>query len=497
MKRFLGLCIVIGLLLAWVVPPTAAQDAAQNAVQAGTIWRCVEVNGQTSLNIRSAPSTSATIVSQRDPGEQFEADYDGLKSADGYNWVPVRYLDEEGWAITARLAPCENIGTDEPPTTTEGETVNHEVNEDGALDRFEIADIARSVVLIASIRGRHIEATGTGTITTPDGLIVTNAHVVEDSDEVAIGLLGDINDPPEYLYLGEVVSRDEGIDVALIAIRYDLDGHALDAAALDLPYIPASLGATEVYRGDVIYIFGYPAIGDDYLVVTSGSIVSVENGSVNGERIPVWYRTDAEIAPGNSGGLVVNGNGQFVGIPTFIQTEEETGGRLAGIRPAEVALLAVLEEGQGSGTVAQPETAPNTSSAVTVTPELITADHGAVVDGQTGITFHVTFSIDGWQERDATLSAYFFHDDLGSGPLTNPGGPSRYRGKDDVVMTSVAILPCCAETTYDDLPLFIPYSALGITQPGTYPLMVQIDARADDGSWHRTLSWEFVTYTRN
>ena len=208
-------------------------------------------------------------------------------------------------------------------------------------------------------------ATGTGTITTPDGLIVTNAHVIEDADEMAIGLLNDINDPPEYLYLGEVVKKDEDIDVALIAIRYDLDGNPVDAAALNLPYIPITLNADEVFRGDAVYIFGYPGIGDDYLVVTSGSIVSVENGAVNGERIPIWYRTDAEIAPGNSGGLVVNGNGEFVGIPTFVQTEEETGGRLGGIRPAEVALLAVLEEGQQQ-TPRPARTAPDPRRAQTV-----------------------------------------------------------------------------------------------------------------------------------
>src|SRR5690606_3407091 len=131
----------------------------------------------------------------------------------------------------------------------------------------------------------------------------------------------------------EVVGLNQEIDVALVAIREDADGRPV-TADLSLPYIPASLGASEVFRGDTVYIFGYPGIGDDYLVVTSGAIVSVENGDVNGQRMPVWYRTDAEIAPGSSGGLVVNGDGQFVGIPTFVRSESETGGRLGGIRPA-------------------------------------------------------------------------------------------------------------------------------------------------------------------
>jgi S1-C subfamily serine protease len=469
------------LLVVWALMPitmVTAQDAEN--------WRCAEINGQMSLNVRSGPGVSFSIVLLLDPGEQIEADYSQAQSADGYNWVPVRYPGGQGWAVTARLGPCETGGVQ---VDTSGS-----VNQDGTLDRYEIAAVARSVVLIANVSGGRITATGTGTITTPDGLIVTNAHVVKGSDQVAIGLLNDLNDPPEYRYLGEVIGLDDQIDVALIAIRYDLNGKPVNAASLNLPYIPASLGADEVFRGDPIYIFGYPSIGDDYLVVTSGSIVSVENGTVNGQRVPVWYRTDAEIAPGNSGGLAVNGNGDFVGIPTFVQTEQETGGRLGGIRPAEVALMAVLDDGYGESTVVAPLETPPTET-VAAALDRVTADHGAVVDGLPGIQFHVAFSLSGWQQRDAILSARFYYDDLASAPLVNPAGPSRYHDKQNVVFTSVAILPCCAETIYDDIPLFIPYSALGLTQPGTYPLKVQIAVASDDGSWYRTLSWEFITYT--
>jgi hypothetical protein len=489
LRRWLILFGVLALVV------LAVQPVSRAAAQDGSEWRCVEVNGEMSLNIRGGAGISFPIVAQRDPGEQIEADYSRLQSADGYNWVPVRYVGGQGWAITGRLTLCE---TGNAPPSANDQTVAGQVNRDGTLDHYEIAEVARSVVLIADVQGRRIKATGTGTITTPDGLIVTNAHVVEGADKIAIAILNDINDPPEYRYLGEVVRSDQEIDVALIAIRSDLNGHPVDAASLNLPYIPASLKADQVFRGDTVYIFGYPGIGDDYLVVTSGSIVSVENGDVNGQRTPIWYRTDAEIAPGNSGGLAVNGNGEFVGIPTFVQTEQETGGRLGGIRPAEVALMAVLDEGYGNSAVTSPPQTPTTpaTEAVSVTFSSVEIDHNAEVDGKSGIRFHVAFAIDGWEARDAIVSAHFYYDDLASAPLINPAGPSRYHDKQDAVITSVMILPCCAETVYDDLPLFIPYSALGLDQPGTYPLKVQIEVSADDGSWHYTLSWEFITYTR-
>ena len=365
------------------------------------------------------------------------------------------------------------------------------------LDHFEIAEVARSVVLIADVQRGRVKATGTGTITTPDGLIVTNAHVIDGADRIAIALLNDINDPPEYQYLAEIVQQNDDIDVALLAIRYDLDGNPVNTAALNLPFIPSTLKADDIFRGDTVYIFGYPGIGDDYLVVTSGTIVSVENGTIDGQRIPIWYRTDAEIAPGNSGGLVVNGDGGFVGIPTFVQTEQETGGRLGGIRPAEVALMAVSDGRVSNATAsAPPSQQPATPESALVAFGGITAEHGAVVDGLPGIQFHVAFTINGGEGHNATVSTRFYTDDLASAPLVNPDGPSRYHDKDGAVVSSVSILPCCAQTVYDDLPLFIPYEAFGLAQPGTYPLKAHFEIASGDGSWHTTLSWEFISYTR-
>lgn len=55
--------------------------------------------------------------------------------------------------------------------------------------------------------------------------------------------------------------------------------------------------------------------------------------TINQNRIPEWYRTDASAAPGNSGGLAANRFGEFVGIPTAVVSEERTGGRFSGLLP--------------------------------------------------------------------------------------------------------------------------------------------------------------------
>lgn len=471
---------LVGLLMAVPVGVVGAKLPA--VYQTG---QCMQVNGQSGLNIHSGPGTNTSVLTSLAPGDQIQADYSRAQSDGRYNWVPVQYTGGEGWTITIRLIPCpSDYGETEQQIVLDG------VTQDGALDRFEIASIARSVVLVGNLQNDHIAATGTGTIITPDGLVVTNAHVVNGADTVGIALLEDINDPPEYRYLGDVISYDEEIDVALVAIRADFKGNPVNN--LNLPYLPASGPVEDVFRGDSVYIFGYPGIGDDYLVVTTGSIVSVENGDVEGQRLPVWYRTDAELAPGNSGGLVVNPNGEFIGIPTFVRAEAETGGRLGGIRPVQVALMAVLNE--ESAVVAEPLASGGEQSAASV--QRVTMDHGAVENGLPGLRIHVALALNGLAEQNAIIAARFYHDDMQSTPLVNPSAPSEYRDEDNAVMVSMPIVPCCDETVYDDLVLFIPYEVFGLTQPGTYPLKYKLEVTNADLSWRRVLSWEYISYTR-
>ncbi|WP_162909487.1 trypsin-like peptidase domain-containing protein [Aggregatilinea lenta] len=503
MRRVWQWMAVVGLVMLWLVAGASAQAAVapeRNAAlrQAGEDWRCVEVNGETELNARSGPGLSYGVLTLLSPGAQLQADFSRATTEGMYTWVPLRLPDGEGWAVTARLTPCVTGYNDESVDVAAGEMVLDSVNQDGILDRYEIAAIARAVVLIANIQDDWIEGTGTGTIITPDGLIITNAHVIEGAEQVAIALLEDINETPVYEYYGDVIGYDDFTDVALIAIHSDTDGNPVRAADLNLPYMPATLSPHDVFRGDAVTIFGYPGIGDDYLVVTTGTIVSVENGDLNGERLPLWYRTDAEIAPGNSGGLVVDTNGEFVGIPTFVTSEAETGGRLAGIRPAEVALAVALDEADLS-------TAFNSSSTpdATVTPSTdpiqihvnaVTLDHGAVQAGQTGLRLNVSFAVDVWPGQDAVLLARFYHDDVQSPPLTNPAAPADFRDASNGVVATQFITPCCDPSDYD-ATLFVPYTVFGLTRPGDYPLKVELALVSTDQSWARDLSWEYLLYT--
>lgn len=210
------------------------------------------------------------------------------------------------------------------------------------LSSEEIQRIAQSVVMILNIQNNDIASTGSGTIVSPDGLIFTNRHVIEDADELAILMLDDINEQPVLTYFAHEVASYEDMDFAILQIDRDSEGNALRPSDLDLPFLQISDHQAE--RGERIYVFGYPGIGDGYLVLTDGTITTVQNGTIGNERIAIWYQTDAEISPGNSGGLAINYEGELLGIPSAVQFEDETAGRLGGILPFP-ALMRVSEVG--------------------------------------------------------------------------------------------------------------------------------------------------------
>lgn len=225
------------------------------------------------------------------------------------------------------------------------------VTAQGSLPPAEIRRIAQSVTLIVNLDARgEPQSSGSGTIVDPAGYIFTNYHVIEGGSDFAILLLDDIAEQPVLRFFASIVNYSEEFDFAILQIDRDADGRSVNPDTLNLPNI--ELSPTPVDLGQRIHVFGFPGIGDNYLVLTEGTITTIRNGDLGGQRIPVWNQTDAEISPGNSGGLAVNDAGFMVGIPTAVISEDRTGGRLGGLLPLE-AIYALLEIDQpqrgGSG----------------------------------------------------------------------------------------------------------------------------------------------------
>lgn len=183
---------------------------------------------------------------------------------------------------------------------------------------IDTATIARSVVQLTAVDadGQGLW-TGSGTIISADGLILTNAHVVANSDELRYEtLVASITDSadvaPEPTYRVDVVAFDPVLDLAVVKISALLDGTATTVS--DLPFLPVG-DSDAVGLGDHVRIFGYPGIGGDTITFTEGSVAGfTSEAGVEADR--AWVKTDATIAGGNSGGTAVNDDGELIAVPT-------------------------------------------------------------------------------------------------------------------------------------------------------------------------------------
>jgi len=151
--------------------------------------------------------------------------------------------------------------------------------------------------------GSFAASSGSGVIISPDGYIVTNNHVIEDGNRFEVTL----NDRREYV--AKLIASDPSTDMALLKIAED-----------GLPYL--IFGNSDSVRvGEWVMAVGNPF--NLTSTVTAG-IVSAKGRSIDileGEyTIESFIQTDAAVNPGNSGGALVNTNGELVGINTAIIT---------------------------------------------------------------------------------------------------------------------------------------------------------------------------------
>lgn len=171
---------------------------------------------------------------------------------------------------------------------------------------------------------------GSGTILSPYGMILTNAHVASpasqgdagsEPDALAVGIIVSEDKPAVPSYLARVMAVDGFLDLAVIQIVSTVNGTAIDPNSLNLPYV--QLGNSDsVHVGDGINIFGFPAIGGNTITFTKGTISGFSSEEQLGDR--AWIKTDATISGGNSGGLAADNNGNIIGVPTIAAASRDT-----------------------------------------------------------------------------------------------------------------------------------------------------------------------------
>ena len=149
-------------------------------------------------------------------------------------------------------------------------------------------------------------ASGSGVVITEDGYIVTNNHVIDGADEVNITLAN------KKSYKATVIGADPSTDIAVLKI--DVKG---------LPYMVYG-NSDDAKLGQWVLAIGYPLSLD--VTVTAG-IISAKSRSIDINRrqsatpVEAFIQTDAAVNPGNSGGALINTNGELIGINSAIASQ--------------------------------------------------------------------------------------------------------------------------------------------------------------------------------
>jgi Do/DeqQ family serine protease len=175
---------------------------------------------------------------------------------------------------------------------------------------------------------------GSGVIVSPDGIVVSNYHVVGKATEIRVVL----NDRREFA--AELILGDEQSDLAILRLK--------DAA--DLPAL-ALRNSDEVEVGDLVLAIGNPfGVGQ---TVSSGIISGLARSSVELGR-GYFIQTDAAINPGNSGGALVDMQGRLVGINTAILTRSGGSNGIGFAIPANLVQTVVAQAQAGADRFARP-----------------------------------------------------------------------------------------------------------------------------------------------
>lgn len=177
--------------------------------------------------------------------------------------------------------------------------------------------LARSVVFIEA--SGECDWRGSGTIVLDGSYILTNQHVALDGEcDLRIGLTTSLSATPSGSYEARVLVSDQDLDLAVLRL-VDSDGEPLKIAGHE----PVQISYVQPPLGSRLATLGYPALGS----YESGMTITITSGILAGIDYTYgeFFKTDAQLRSGVSGGAAFNDRGQFIGVPTGGLIEQDTG----------------------------------------------------------------------------------------------------------------------------------------------------------------------------
>lgn len=216
-------------------------------------------------------------------------------------------------------------------------------------------------------------SSGSGIIMSPDGYILTNAHVVKNAHTVKVQL--NVRAEAEAREQGDG-SYNRPINGTIVGVDRDSDLAVIKIDKTNLPYLTFG-NSDELKQGQIVLALGNP-LGLDNSV--SLGVVSAVARQIKPDDAMVYVQTDAPINPGNSGGPLVDTEGRVVGINTFILTQSGGNEGIGFAIPSNIA-REVFTQLKTHGHVHRAQLG---LVAETITPEMaegleLETDHGVIV----------------------------------------------------------------------------------------------------------------------
>lgn len=181
---------------------------------------------------------------------------------------------------------------------------------------------------IPEAQSENENSLGSGVIVRPDGYILTNNHVIEQAEQIVVGL----HDGRRAV--AKVIGTDPDTDLAVIKIELD-----------QLPVLPFKLSGNEV--GDVVLAIGNPfGVGQ---TVTQGIISATGRSDLGINTYEDFIQTDAAINPGNSGGALIDVAGNLIGVNTAIFSQSGGSMGIGFAIPAKICqqvMNSILKDGR-------------------------------------------------------------------------------------------------------------------------------------------------------
>ena len=204
---------------------------------------------------------------------------------------------------------------------------------------------------------------GSGVIVSPDGVVVTNNHVIEGMTEIKV-VLADRRE-----YNADLILADSQTDLAVLQITPDEP----------LPYLSfANSDALQV--GDIVLAIGNPfGVGQ---TVTSGIISALARTAVSVSDYQFFIQTDAAINPGNSGGALVDAQGRLIGVNTAIYSRSGGSNGIGFAIPARLVQQVIKSAIDDGGVLVRPWIGASTSTVTADMAKALKLDRpaGAIVD---------------------------------------------------------------------------------------------------------------------